>query len=247
QLFKNKSSLGQKIVINNLFFTVVGVFENNLNELEEQKIYVSQRKFTSLFNSKDNIESFVLSGKKEITLKEAIFLKENIKNQITKNLQLNESSKSSIKISSGIEEGKDANNFLIIMNLVIIFIGLGTLLSGTIGVSNVMLYIVKDRFYEIGIRKAVGAKSKDIILLIFGETIFTMIFFGIIGIIFGTLILSLIGNNLNEYYILNPYVKYNQILIALLSMLFFGFIAGLIPAKYAASSSSSECINKNQY
>src|SRR5699024_10049439 len=102
------------------------------------------------------------------------------------------------------------------------FIGLGTLIAGILGISNIMVYIVKERSKEFGIRKAVGAQPKDIIGLILQESILITVIAGLIGVGIGWLSLYGIGDSWKKYFITQPNVGGKTIFIAFLALVFAG-------------------------
>ena len=109
------------------------------------------------------------------------------------------------------------------------------LLVAGIGIMNIMLVSVTERIKEIGIRKAIGATPKSIILMILQESIFITTISGYIGLIMAMLTLKLIGNNLQEkYFISNPYIDTGHALWATIILIFFGALAGYLPARKAA-------------
>ena len=123
---------------------------------------------------------------------------------------------------------------MFILTLIVGFIGMGTLLAGIIGISNIMVYIVKERTKEIGVRKAIGAKPKSIVGLIIQESIVITVISGLIGVGLGVLTLNLIGDSLEEYFILDPSVGWGIIAAAFVSLIISGLVAGFVPA-YRAS------------
>ena len=124
--------------------------------------------------------------------------------------------------------------FLAVITGIVAFIGLGTLLAGIIGISNIMVYIVKERTQEIGVRKAIGAKPSSIVGLIMQESVVITVISGFVGVGLGVLSLSLIGDNLEKYFIKDPSVGWGLILAAFISLVISGLIAGFVPA-YRAS------------
>ena len=115
------------------------------------------------------------------------------------------------------------------------FVGIGTLLAGIIGISNIMVFVVKERTKELGVRKALGATPRSVIGMILQESIFITTSSGIFGLLLGVFILSRLEDQLEQYFILDPYVDSLTALIATFLLIFFGAIAGYIPAKRAAS------------
>ena len=124
--------------------------------------------------------------------------------------------------------------FLFIITVIVGFIGMGTLLAGIIGISNIMVYIVKERTQEIGVRKAIGAKPSSIVGLIMQESIVITVISGLIGVGLGILTLTLIGDSLEKYFIKDPSVGWGIVIVAFASLVISGLVAGFVPA-YRAS------------
>jgi len=97
-----------------------------------------------------------------------------------------------------------------------------------------MVFVVKERTKELGIRKALGATPKSVIQMILQESIFITTLSGIIGMLIGVFVLKSIGVILKDYFIKNPYIDTSTALFAMLILIIFGGIAGYIPAKRAA-------------
>ena len=98
-----------------------------------------------------------------------------------------------------------------------------------------MVFVVKERTKEIGIRKAIGASPKSIIIMILQESIFITMISGYIGLILAMLILNGIGDSLMlKYFISSPYVDTSNAIFATIILIFFGALAGYIPARKAA-------------
>ncbi len=128
----------------------------------------------------------------------------------------------------------DTFTFMAVLTAIVGFIGLGTLLAGIIGISNIMVYIVKERTKEIGVRKAIGAKPAGIVALIVQESVVITVISGFVGIGVGVLTLSLIGDSLEEFFIKDPSVGWGSIFMAFVALVCSGLIAGFVPA-YRAS------------
>ena len=132
------------------------------------------------------------------------------------------------------------------MQIIVSFVGLGTLLAGIIGVSNIMVFIVKERTKELGIKIAIGATPSNILNSILQESIFITTISGLTGLLFGVICLELIGNSLSEsLYIINPYIKFSTAIIATIVLIILGSFAGFLPARQATKIKPIEAINGN--
>ena len=138
-------------------------------------------------------------------------------------------------IRSASSDLKENQDFTSALKIIISFVGFGTLLAGVIGISNIMVYVVRERTKELGIRKAIGATPKSIVWMVLQESIFITTISGYMGMFAGILFLSSLGNKLEEdFYITDPYVDFNTALFATIMLIIFGGIAGFIPARRAA-------------
>ena len=121
------------------------------------------------------------------------------------------------------------------IRLFIWIIGIGTIIAGIVGVSNIMIIVVKERTKEIGIRKAIGATPGSIIFQILSEAIFITGIAGYFGLVLGVGLLQLISSNLQgSEFFLNPQVDFKIAISATLLLIFSGALAGFFPAKRAS-------------
>jgi len=124
------------------------------------------------------------------------------------------------------------------------FVGICTIIAGVVGVSNIMLIIVKERTREIGIRKAIGAQPWSIIGMILHEAIFVTAIAGFGGLIFSMGLLEILGPNIEIPYIINPAVNFNVALITVIVLIFAGALAGFFPAWRAAKIRPIEALRE---
>jgi len=130
---------------------------------------------------------------------------------------------------------KRSQQFAVVLQLIVSFVGLGTLIAGIIGISNIMVFVVKERTKELGIRKALGATPLSVIQMILQESVFITALSGFLGLFLGIVVLENIGLTLEDYFIKNPFIDLGTALSATLVLIIFGAIAGYIPAKRASS------------
>jgi len=141
---------------------------------------------------------------------------------------------SAVRVRSFAEDIKETMIILGGINLVIFIVGIGTLISGVIGIGNIMTFTVKERTKELGIRKAIGASPRSIISMILQEAMLITVVAGYLGLLIGIFVLKGIGNNLEEFFIVNPYVDTKIIILATLILIIAGLFAGYVPARRAA-------------
>lgn len=141
---------------------------------------------------------------------------------------------SAIIINNSLENAK---RFYDLMDMISFFfwgVGICTIIAGVVGVSNIMLIIVKERTREIGIRKALGAKPLSIVLMVLHELVFVTAVAGFAGLILSLMLLEFIGPLIETNYIANPSVNFNVALSTVLILIMAGGLAGFFPAWRAA-------------
>jgi len=233
-LIKNGNPIGKELDINGTIFKVIGVFSDNQGDWAERSISIPITTMQQLKKSSDTISEISLTYNMELSPDEAIQFGEELKSQLQERKKVSPEDEQAIWVFNNAENTKNGTMFLSVIIIIVGFIGIGTLVAGIIGISNIMVYIVKERTLEIGIRKAIGARPISIVILILQESIVITVLSGIIGVILGVLSLRLIGNNLREYFILDPNVGWGAIFSAFVCLVISGAVAGFVPA-YRAS------------
>jgi len=142
---------------------------------------------------------------------------------------------------------QNVNALFIGIKIFIWFVGLGTLMAGIVGVSNIMIITVKERTREIGIRKALGATPFTIVSTLLMESILVTAFSGYIGLVMGVGLLELVAMSLRSVgaklpYFQNPEVDFQVAITAITLLITVGAIAGLMPALRAARISPTEAM-----
>ena len=234
-LFNDKNPIGQYIFGSNHSWRVIGVFQDEGGDREERTLYVPYTAMQEIQKNNDKIEQMIVIYNPEMDYAESIILEKKIENFIKKKKFISPEDNRGVYISNTGEQLENSKNFEWLLQIVVSFIGIGTLIAGIIGISNIMVFVVKERTKEIGIRKAIGATPKSIIAMILHESIFITTISGYTGLIFAMITLKLIGNSLEEkYFISNPYIETGDAIWATVILIFFGALAGYLPARKAA-------------
>ena len=233
-LFGNRSALGENIDINGVSFKVVGVFEDEGGDNEERLIYISYTTRQQLEKSNDRIDQIIVAFRPELGHAGALAFEKKLNAFMRKKHIVASNDQSGIYVRNVASDLKETQQFASILQLIVSFVGLGTLLAGIIGISNIMVYVVKERTKELGIRKAIGATPKAVVGMILHESVFITTMAGYVGLLVGVGTLALIGDSLEEFFIINPYISTNIAIGATLVLIIFGAVAGYIPARRAS-------------
>lgn len=233
-LIKNGNPVGKELDINGSMFKVIGVFSDDGGDWDERMISIPISTLQQMKKGSDTVSTVFVAYNENMKPDEAIKYGDELEKQIKARKKVSPDDESGVVVRNNAKNLGETFQFLFVIGLIVAFIGLGTLLAGIIGISNIMVYIVKERTQEIGVRKAIGAKPKSIVALIMQESIVITVISGIIGVALGVLTLQLIGDSLEKYYIKEPSVGWGLIIMAFISLIFAGLIAGFVPA-YRAS------------
>ena len=233
-LFNQEDPIGKFINVGNSVFKVVGVFQDDGGDREERYIYIPYTTRQLLEKSNDKLDQIILAFKPQIGHSGSVVFDRKLREFLKKKKSIDPSDPNGIYIRNVADQLKQNQQFANVLQLIVTFVGLGTLIAGIIGISNIMVFVVKERTKELGIRKALGATPKSVIRMILQESIFITTISGYMGLFIGIFVLNKIGLSLEEYFIKNPYIDTSTALFSTLILILFGGIAGYIPAKRAA-------------
>ena len=244
-LFGNEDPIGKFVNGGGRSWKVVGVFQDDGGDNEERMIYCSYTTLQSILKSSDEVDQIIVSYNPDIGYDGAIEFEKNIKKYLKSKKKIAPNDPKGISVRSASNDMQQNEQFSDALNYMIIFIGIGTLFAGIIGISNIMVFVIKERNKEFGIRKAIGATPNSIIALVLQESIFITTISGYVGLFFGVLLLSSIGDKLEKtYFITDPYVDFNFAIVATLMLVLFGALAGYLPAKKAAMIKPIKALNE---
>lgn len=231
------SPIGEFIDISGIPFKIIGVFKE-MEEREEERIYIPITTAQRVFNGGDRINNMSYTLPPVENFDEAVAQSITFKNNLREYLQqahtIAPDDTGAIEVWSALEEAKRYYGLTNNIKLFFWFVGICTIIAGVVGVSNIMLIVVKERTREIGIRKALGAKPWSIIAMILHEAIFVTAISGFTGLIFSMALLELVGPHIEVDYVLNPSVNFNVAFSTVLVLILAGTLAGFVPAWRAA-------------
>ena len=233
-LIKNGDPVGKELEINGSVFKVIGVFSDDGGDWDERMISIPISTLQQMKKGSDTVSTVYIAYDEKLNPEQALAYSDQLKKELKARKKVSPDDENAVVVRNRAEGLKDSFQFLFVITMIVGFIGLGTLLAGIIGISNIMVYIVKERTQEIGVRKAIGAKPRSIVSLIIQESIVITVISGLIGVVLGVLTLKLIGNSLEEYFIKDPSVGWLLITAAFISLVMSGLLAGFVPA-YRAS------------
>ncbi|MDA9593656.1 ABC transporter permease [Flavobacteriaceae bacterium] len=242
-LFGDEDALGKFVSGGGRSWKVIGVFQDDGGDNEERIVYVPYTTLQLIQKNTDKLQQIIISYKPEIGYAGAVAFENQLKKYLKQKKFIDPTDPRGVFIRNIASELSRNDQFKSGLSSIILFVGIGTLLAGIIGISNIMVFVVKERTKELGIRKAIGATPSSIIGMILQEAIFITSISGYVGLITGIGILKLVGNTLEEdYYILDPYVDLNTAILATFLLIGFGAFAGYLPAKRAAKIKPIEAL-----
>ena len=244
--------IGSYIKIQGVNFMVIGTctkISNRGNAQASQKeIFVPFTAFSQAFNRADKVDWMAITAKDNYSITD---LKENIIEVVKQNHSIHPEDDRAIGNFDLYQEFKKVNGLFIALKVVAYFVGVLVLLSGIIGISNIMLIVVKERTKEIGIRRALGATPWNVRGQILLESIFLTIISGMAGIAVSTGLLFVVNTILDnagpndDTMFADPSVDLTVIFVALFILITSGLLAGLIPAQTAIKTKPIDALRSD--
>ena len=239
ELFKNgEDPIGKYIKINGINFKVVGVYSDPGGNREENRLVVPLTTAQSVFYGGNKVRNVVFTVEPKATFDETVAasleFEEEMKTYLKQAHTVHPEDDGAINTFNSLEEAKRYFTLMDNMKFFFWFVGICTIIAGVVGVSNIMLIIVKERTREIGIRKAIGAQPWSIIGMILHEAIFVTAIAGFGGLIFSMGLLEVIGPYVEIPYVTNPTVNFKVAVSTVIILIVAGAFAGFFPAWRAA-------------
>jgi putative ABC transport system permease protein len=242
-LFREEEPIGKYIQVSGVPFKVVGVFQDAGGDRDMQRVYVPLSTAQRVFNFGNKIFTIGVVTQ-DIGVEESRNMVEDVRHTLAQKHKFDPEDQRAVFVWNNLEEYIRFMNLFASIRLFIWIIGIGTIIAGVVGVSNIMMIVVKERTQEIGIRKAMGATPWSIITLILLESVLITSFAGYIGLVMGVGLLELISplfENADTFF-KNPEVNITTALGATLVMVVSGMLAGFVPARKAAAIQPIEAL-----
>lgn len=233
-LFINdEDPIGKYINVDNIPFKVIGVFTDP-GRPDNDRLYIPLTTAQKVFNGQNKINTIWFSLP-NMSLEESNRKAAFVRKSLATKYNVHPDDPGGIYVENYAEEFQRIMSLLAGIKAFIWIIGIGTLIAGVVGVSNIMMIAVKERTKEIGIRKALGATPLSVVLLVMQESIMITAVAGYVGLLAGIGLLELARKMMpSSDFFSNPEVDLSIVLSALLLLIISGAAAGLIPALRAA-------------
>lgn len=238
-----RSLVGKNVKISNLNFQVVGIYKDDESR-NNTEAFIAYSTIKTIYAKGDDAGSLEFTIKNLKTKEDNEQFEKNYRASINNNHQAAPDDERTIWLWNRYVDNIQMNQGIAIMQTALWIVGLFTLLSGIVGVSNIMLITVKERTREFGVRKAIGAKPWSILKLIITESIIITSFFGYIGMVCGVAANEIMDATIGHTTVdtglfkaamfVNPTVGIGTCIGATITIVIAGTIAGLIPAIKAA-------------
>lgn len=243
-LFKEESPVGKFIKVSGVPFQVVGWFDDVGGDRDIRRVYLPYTTAQRVYSNTDRF--WAISINTHANTEESREMEDQIRHTLAKRHKFDPEDHRAVFVFNGVENFQQFMNLFKGIRIFIWIIGIGTIIAGIVGVSNIMMIVVKERTREIGIRKSLGATPLSIINMVLMESILITTLAGYIGLFFGVGLLELAAplfENSDSFFS-NPEVNFNIALSATAILIAAGAIAGFIPARKASAIRPVEALKE---
>ena len=251
----NQDLLGKYIHIGDVPFLVIGICANG-DRWEGASVHIPISTCMAIFATDKHIQKLFVttdadtrtpktSGRQRPWERPPSPFEQKLRKTLAPSMQFDPKDDGALWVWSQAERLEDTNGAMSAIRLFVLIIGICTLISGAVGVSNIMLVSVRERTKEFGIRKAIGAPPRIILLTVVGESVLITAMFGYIGMFVGIAVMEAINMLVPEgdFPFRNPTVDIPAVSIATFILVIVGVIAGAIPAVRAMRIKPIEALN----
>lgn len=242
-LFKDEDPINKMIDVAGTPYTVIGVFTDS-GRGDNERIYVPLSTAQRVNNGQNKV-NVIWASTGSLSVEQSEVLTENIRQHLARKYHFDPEDKNAIGLYNNNVEYKRVMGMLDGIKLFVLIIGIFTLIAGIVGVSNIMMIVVKERTMEIGVRKALGATPYSIVALIIQESVFITSIAGYAGFMAGFgLVEALKALGLEGAFFKNPEIDLKIALGAVMLIVVAGALAGFFPAMRAAKVQPVEALRE---
>lgn len=235
ELFKDEDPIGQMLIANGLVFKVIGVFSDDGNEREESNIYAPYTTMQQIYGNTDQINMIAMTYNPAFDFTRALAFSDTMEDVLKRRLVIHPEDQSAFFVNNYARGFADIQTFSNFLTFVAIGVGVLILIAGIVGIGNILIFIIKERTKEIGIRKALGARPIEIVKLILMESIVITALSGLGGMLFSMGVVALISPVVDAPAFSNPNVDNTVVITCTIVLILAGVLAGLVPAIRAAN------------
>ncbi len=245
-LFGTEEPIGKMIDVNGIMYKVVGVFQDGGDEGEVRRIFIPISVAQLTYEATNQVHQIMFTIG-DAGVEESNVIKENVINLMSQRHQFDPTDTRALFIWNNVEEFQKFRSLFTGIEMFLWGVGLVTIVAGIVGVSNIMLIVVKERTREIGVRKALGATPASIIGLFLQESIAITLLAGYVGLLAGVGLIELINWAMINFqmeaeFFKNPKVDLGIAVKATLLLVVAGALAGFFPARKAAKVNPIEAL-----
>ena len=242
-LFESTDVIGKWIEINRVSFQVVGLFTDEGGEGEQEKIYIPITTAQAAFNGADRVNMTMFTMPKDISVAESKKVADQAVAKLAEAHHFSPTDQQAVRVRNNVEQFDNFQKIFRTIRIFVMVMGICSLVAGVIGVSNIMMIVVRERTREIGVRKALGATPSAIVTSIVQESVFITAVAGYLGLMAGVGALALIEKFVPPSdAFARPEVDLTVALIATGVLVVAGALAGLFPALAAARVNPIEAL-----
>jgi putative ABC transport system permease protein len=235
-LFKKEPALGKNIEINGVAFQVVGEFTDEGGENEQEKIYLPITTAQRAFGGANRV-AMIMMTTGETPLEQTQGMAQDVKHRVATRHTFSADDPRAVFVNNNNEDFAKYGRLMAAIRVFVWIVGIGTILAGVVGVSNIMMITVRERTREIGVRKALGATPFSVVALVLQESILITSVAGYLGLVLGIAVLEVAAKNIpaGSEYFRNPEVDIAVAVEATVLLIVAGLAAGFVPARRAAA------------
>jgi len=245
-LFDKKDPIGEWIDVNGILYKVIGTYFDEGGENELKAIYVPISTAQMAYGGANRVNHIMFTTG-NASVADAKRMEEETRKILSERHTFHPEDSRAVRVFNSVERYQEFLDLFAGIELFLWIIGFGTIIAGIVGVSNIMLIVVKERTTEIGLRKALGATPRSIINLFLQESVLITLIAGYIGLVSGVALLEFINWALTEFnaeaeFFRDPGIDLFTAIAATILLVIAGAVAGFLPARKAAKVSPIEAL-----